>query len=311
MAGMAYIPTLPLSFADEDELRFQRITKRVLIVFLVLSVVVPWLPVFEISREKQEAVPPRIAKVLMEKQKKEVPKPPAPAQAKKAEPDKPTPKKDVIEPKKPTPPKPEPKVTPSVKERVAKVGLLAMRQELAEIRNLPPLKTITNPNVKLSTQGSKNDVHAQKPATRNVNKGSGGLENKVLAKDTVQTRLAQRQVTQVESSLAAIGDENRKGDERVNVRTIEEIRLVLERYKGSFNILYTKQLRRNPTLKGKVLFELIIEPSGAVSSAKVVESELKTPGLEHKFLIKLKSIDFGEKDVDTTIINYPLDFFPS
>ena len=303
---MSTLSVLPYELFDTHEVdrRFWRITKNVFIVFVVLSLIVPVLPVFELSREKKAEVPARVAKVLLKKkeqrqQKKNLPQP----EAKKTLPAKKSvPKKKV---------KKKPKPTPTVKERVAKVGLLAFRDDLAALRETPQLKRLSNPNRRLSNAGSASAFKASKPVTRNVKSGSGGLGGKNLKRETLKTTLRENKLSKVDSKIAALADQDKKGDARGLVRTIEEIRLALERHKGSFNILYTKQLRRNPSIKGKVLFELVIAPSGQVVSCRVVESELSSPALERKFVLKFRSIDFGEKDVETTIINYPLDFFPS
>lgn len=291
--------------SDDVEQRFWRISKNVFIVFVVLSLIVPVLPVFEISREKKAEVPERVAKVLLKKKEQRAqPKPkPQPELKKELPTQKEPPKKKDVKPKQ--------RPTPSVKERVGKVGLLALKDDLAALRETPQLKRLTNPNKKLSNAGSKVAINEYKPVTRNVNKGSGGVSTRNLKRETLQTTLAERKLSTVDSKLANLADADKKGDSRISVRTIEEIRLALERHKGSFNILYTKQLRRNPSIRGKVLFELVIAPSGAVVSCRVVESELSSPSLERKFVLKFKSIDFGEKDVETTVINYPLDFFPS
>lgn len=291
--------------SDEVEQRFWRISKNVFIAFVVLSLVVPVLPVFELSREKKAEVPERVAKVLLKKKEQRAqPKPiPQPELKKELPTQKKLPKKKDV--------KPKPRPTPTLKERVGKVGLLALKDDLAALRETPQLKRLTNPNKKLSNAGSKVAINEYKPVTRNVNKGSGGVSARNLKRETLQTTLAERKLSTVDSKLANLADADKKGDSRIAVRTIEEIRLALERHKGSFNILYTKQLRRNPGIRGKVLFELVIAPSGAVISCRVIESELNSPSLERKFVLKFKSIDFDEKDVETTVINYPLDFFPS
>ena len=295
---------------DIDEQRFWKISKRVFITFVVLSVIVPILPVFELPREKREAVPPRVAKVLMEKRKLP-PKPPLPAPA--AQP-KPTPEKEL--PKKQTDtPKPVVKKPPtpqkSVKERVSKVGLLAMRDELSSLRETPALKRITNPNQKISNAGSVSAIKEFKPKTQDVSKGSGGVDVSKLSRKTAETSLAQRELTKVESKLVSSGPEDSKGTSHNLTRSIEEIQLVIERHKNTFYMLYQRELRRNPTLKGKVLMSFSIDPNGQVLDCKVVESDLKSQKLLRKLVIKFKSIDFGEKDVETTQLLYPLEFFPS
>jgi len=52
---------------DEQE-RYRKILKRALILFLLLALVMPFLPVPQISRERAEELPPRLAKLLLERQ---------------------------------------------------------------------------------------------------------------------------------------------------------------------------------------------------------------------------------------------------
>ncbi|MDH5547932.1 MAG: AgmX/PglI C-terminal domain-containing protein [Gammaproteobacteria bacterium] len=301
---------------DELDSRFQRIVLRVVAVFAIVSIVVPFLPVREIPREQQIKVPERVAKVMMERKQKiekppepkPLPLPPAPQPEKPKEP---PPKKQVAKAEKPKPVPPTPKRQPSAKERVAKVGLLAMRDELAALRDTPELKRMTNPRRKLSNEGSVAAVKESKPVTRVVNKGSGGVSTDHLTRDTVQTALNERELTKVKSTIVTESEKDGKGSSRVARRSMEEIELVLERVKGSFQILYNRERRNNLSLRGTVLFELVIAPSGKVTSCKVMQSELNSPQLERKLVVKLKSVDFGERDVEETMVTYPINFVPS
>ena len=89
---------LPWTVSEEDEQRFRRILKRVLLVCLLFSLIMPWLPVPKVDRSKVEELPPRLAKLLLERQ----PVPP-PDVVKKPEPEvaKPQPEVTKPEPKKP------------------------------------------------------------------------------------------------------------------------------------------------------------------------------------------------------------------
>lgn len=297
--------------ADLQEQRFSKILRIVLLAVIVVSFIIPFLPVFDVQREKRETIPPRFAKVLMEK--KQAPKPPPPLAQPKPEPE--IVQKEEVQPEKPKelPKKEAPKVEnkKSVQEKVAKVGLLALRSELASLHDDAMINRITNPNQKL-VSGAKTEAKARtKPQIKDVNNGSGGIDTSKLSRRTTETQLEKRSLTQVKTEMLANGDQKRDGEVFRNVRPIEELRLVIERHKGSFNTLYNRELRKNPGLQGKVLFELIIAPSGEVTSVKILQSELRNPALEKKFLVKWKSIDFGPKDVEETIISYPLDFFPA
>ena len=89
------------------------------------------------------------------------------------------------------------------------------------------------------------------------------------------------------------------------------MQFAIDGVKRSFDFIYSKALRKNPTLRGEVLFELIVAPSGKVIQCRVLSSELNDPALERKLVIKMRSINFGAEDVPQIIIKYPFEFFPS
>jgi len=94
-------------------------------------------------------------------------------------------------------------------------------------------------------------------------------------------------------------------------RSIEDIRLVFDRNKGAIYSIYMRAMRDDPTLQGKVVVELKIAPSGEVLDCRIVSSELKAEEMERKLLARIKQFDFGAKDVDAMVVNFPLDFLPS
>ena len=94
-------------------------------------------------------------------------------------------------------------------------------------------------------------------------------------------------------------------------RPIDDVRLVFERQKGAIYALYHRALRDDPALKGKVVFELKIAASGAVESARVLSSELKSDDLERKLLARIRQFDFGAREVDALVLSWPVDFLPS
>ena len=94
-------------------------------------------------------------------------------------------------------------------------------------------------------------------------------------------------------------------------RSLEEVRLVLERSKGSLYAIYNRALREDASLQGKVVVEFTIAPSGAVTECHFVSSELKNAELEQKLLARFRSLQFAAEDVDTLVTKYPIDFLPS
>jgi len=116
------------------------------------------------------------------------------------------------------------------------------------------------------------------------------------------------------SSIASIG-----GGDRPQAhtgpgasRTDEEIQIVFDRYKSAFYRDYNRELRRNPTLQGKMVLRLTIEPDGAVSMCVLQSTDMDAPELAAQVVSRVRTINFGAKDgVQTVTIVYPIDFLPA
>jgi len=150
-------PVLPWSVSADDEKRFKRIVKRVLAVALLLALILPWIPSPKVERQAA-ALPPPLAKLLLERQ---TPPPPPPKplvkeaeaprpEAKNAEP----PPKAAV-PKEKQPPVPEarnpvagkPPGEDAARKKASGVGLLAMKNEIAQMTGAP-LAVQLNDNIK-------------------------------------------------------------------------------------------------------------------------------------------------------------------
>lgn len=329
---------LPWYSTEDEDLRFKKILKRFLIAFLVLSVIVYFYPVKEKTREQKETLPPVLARVVLEK--KELPPPPKPKpkpEPKKPEPKKPEPKKP--EPKKPEPKKPEPKPKPIPKpkpkpvkipkpvkpkvtqqqrveraQREAQNELNQVKDVFADLQNLN-VDTSSNSNI---TKGAADAKRLDRSViTNNSRTSSGGINAASLSRDTGGSALSGRESTQVSSSLA---DRKRAADARktgtgrdgrqIISRSGESVRRVLDRNKASLFTTYQRALRNNPSLEGRFVVKLVIEPNGRVSSATVASSDLDDDTLEQKLLNRIKLINFGAASVSRTTVNYTFDFVP-
>src|SRR5262249_60454247 len=67
--------------SEEDERRFRRILRDILIVSALLCLIMPWLPVPKADRNQPEELPPRLAKALLERE------PPPPPVVREPEPE--------------------------------------------------------------------------------------------------------------------------------------------------------------------------------------------------------------------------------
>jgi hypothetical protein len=120
-------------------------------------------------------------------------------------------------------------------------------------------------------------------------------------------------IGQVTSNISGKGGDPRPlSDGPGPGRTDEEIQIVFDRYKAALYRIYNRELRMDPTLRGKILLRICIEASGAVSSCEVKSTDLGSPKLVAKIVARIKRFNFGPKDgVPKTIILYPIDFLPA
>jgi hypothetical protein len=122
------------------------------------------------------------------------------------------------------------------------------------------------------------------------------------------------QVARAKSSIAGIGGGDRpKAHSGPGAsRTDEEIQIVFDRYKSAFYRDYNRTLRINPTLQGKMVLRLTIEPDGSVSMCQLQSTDMDSPDLVTQVVNRVKTINFGAKDgVQPVTIVYPIDFLPA
>jgi len=291
---------LPWDLAQEQEERFRRLLKQVGIAALIFCLLMPFLPVPDPEPYDVEELPPRFAKLLLDKP---VPPPPPP------------PVEQPVEELKPDTPKPEPvpveQPVEKAREKAAEAGLLPFVEDLAALRDDVSLENVMDNNLDESA-GEAERVERAIIAS-NATSTSGGISTSGMSRDTGGGGIGERSTTKVMSPVAGMGDggpQVRKGGSAPS-RSREEIELVFDKNKGSIFALYNRALRRDPTLQGKVVLELTIEPSGAVTSCRVLSSELNDSEMERKLVQRVKLFKFQAKDVATITTTKPIDFFPA
>lgn len=289
------LPSLKAVAPGDEDARFRQFLRAALVVAILFGVVMPLLPLPEQPEVDRQATPPRTARLLLDR-----PEPPPPPKPKPPV----QPQREAPQPK--AAPKPEPKpAKPDPRARVAKVGLLALRDELARLREAPVAEKITRSKPLIQGETKAKEKQRSVIAQR-ATQGSGGIDTARLSRDTGGGSLEAHKAAEVAPLPEA--EDAARNDLR-NGRTEEEIRLIFDEHKSFFEFLYVRELRRNPTLKGQVVFEFTIAPSGKVDACRIVSSELNAPDLERKFVTKCKSIDYGSKDVEPTLATYRVDFF--
>ena len=118
----------------------------------------------------------------------------------------------------------------------------------------------------------------------------------------------------VESAIGSdfFGDERPLSGGPGPSRTDEEIQIVFDRYKAALYRIYNRELRSNPTLQGKMVLRLTIEPDGSVSACKLDSSDMDSTALGSRIVARVLMFNFGPKEgVPPVTILYPIDFLPA
>ena len=205
------------------------------------------------------------------------------------------------------------------------MGVLAFRDALADLmKETPVAKVGTETLLRNDSQQAKGHAVAQRSLVALQAKGgsSGGIGNAKVSRN-IGYGNADRLggagngrgtgFGRVESTIAGLGESSRPLSDGVAAgRTDEEIQIVFDRYKATLYRIYNTELRKDPTLRGKILMRISIEPNGSVSMCKVESTDLASPELVEKIIARIKKFNFGTKeDVLRMTILYPIDFLPA
>jgi len=264
-------------------------------------------------------------------------------------PTKPVPKeRPVVEARQPIPGKPPGEDREAARNKAAGIGLLAALKDAPPELHGAPLAVQLNQDIKKGAgvgtgvgvgvgAGKEQGLPDRNMITSNAAGGSGGINTAGFSRDSGGGGLAGRATTAVlgvagggggggpglggqisgtggrgtGAGQGKAGGTLAKGGSGKASRSIEEVRLVLERNKGALYAIYNRALREDPSLQGKFVVEFTIAPNGSVTACNQVSSELKNPELEQKLLARFRSMTFPAEDVDTLVTRYPIDFLPS
>ena len=309
---------MPWSRGYEEDARSRKSVLAALLICLALG----WLfsivdlPIPE--RAKLIEVPERVAKLVRE----ELPPPkpePEPVIEEPVEPEEP----ELAEE---TPPEPEeipeaveqPAVAESApvdtKEQVKSKGILAFRESFAKRADLDTNAKL-GASARLSTAGENSVGRPERSmVTTSAPGSSGGINLSNISRDVGGggDGIEGVAVSRVASSIGGGEGPDRPLSAGVSAgRTDEEIQIVFDRYKASLYRLYNRELRKDPTLRGQLVLRLTIEPDGSVSMCELQTSDMGAPILAQQVVERVRTFDFGAKDVGAMTIIYPIDFLPA
>jgi outer membrane biosynthesis protein TonB len=299
---------LPWSNKRNDAVRLRAIMLASLFVALLLGFIIPRWQVPEAERVEYIEIPERLATLIIKKA------PPPPPPEPEAKPEEEAEQAEAAEPE----PAPEKTETSEARQAADKAGLLAFKQDFAEIMD-------ASANIKMGSQATiltQAPQQRRKPAARSLltsqlvlPAGSAIPSARVSRTDVIgdDNRLKKVEFSHIETAEVAALDSKQlnKGSTRGR-RSDEEIQLVFDRSKDALYRIYNRELRRNSFLKGKLVLLLTIEPSGKVSKCVVDSSELNSAELENKIVARVLKFNFGTKKAASPItIRYPIDFLPA
>jgi TonB family protein len=202
-------------------------------------------------------------------------------------------------------------VDPRVK--ASKSGLLASMDDLAALRDQVDLDKFAKNQPKTTDPGDVSVVQRSLITSR-AGGTSGGISAPVSSGLAAGSgSLNGYRAGQVKDPrLAGAGQgATRGGGSGKASRGSEEIALVFTKNKGAIDAMYARALRDSPALQGKVVLEITIAPSGDISAARIISSDLNDPEFEAKLLARIRLFKFEAKDVATLTATKPIDFFPA
>lgn len=303
---------LPWTTGRSQDKKFQRLLGIIFLICLVLSIVWPFIPVPEPDPFDVEEIPPRIVKLLLEE--KPLPPPPPPPVEREPEPEAINPEPErVVE----ADPEPEPEPVPDraeVARAQAQAAMMPFAADLADLVDNDLLNQVADRR-ELSASVGRAVRNERSMITSKVGAASGGINTAAMSRNTGGSGIAGRSTTRVASPVAGIGQAGggarRSGSSGKASRSREEIELVFDKNKGAIFALYNRALRRNPSLEGKLVLRLTIDPNGVVSFCEIISSELGDEELERKLVQRVKLFRFDAKDVEAITTTKPIDFFPA
>ncbi len=306
---------MPWGKYTESERRFRKSLRTAFAFYILFGLIVGLWKLPPPVKPVVAVVPERLVSML----RKEPPKP-EPIPEKKKEEKKPD--KDIAKPKE-QPKEQKPQVTSDevqvARKKAESTGVLAFKEAFKDMMDDAAPAARLGAEAKLSTNssapGQARAFRSMVAMPANGKGGSGGIGNSGISRNVGSgngSRIGGVGFAKVDSGISGLGE----GNKAINSgpgpsRTDEEIQIVFDRYKASLYRMYNAELRKNPTLRGKILLKITIEPGGEVSFCAVQSSELASANLVAQVVERVKRFNFGPKDsVPKTTILYPIDFLP-
>jgi hypothetical protein len=301
---------MPWRKDTESEQRFRKLLRYAFLFYVIFCIIVILWKLPPPVRPVVAVVPERLVSML----RKEPPKPaPVPDRSKEKTMD----KKDTEKPKEDQT-KPEQADAQSSRKKVEATGVLAFKDAFKDLISEAPAAKL-GAEARLTSQ---NVAAGQARPGRSLVSGpgtggsSGGIGNAGVSRNIGSgngNRIGGVGFTRVEGTIAGLGEGSKPIGSGIGpARTDEEIQIVFDKYKATLYRMYNAELRKNPTLRGKILLRITIEPGGEVSACTMQSTDLASQELVAQVVERVKKFNFGQKEkVLKTTILYPIDFLPA
>lgn len=320
---MAYQPIaihageLPWTGLPQDEQRFRIILGAIVFALMALAGTVPFLSLPKVEREKVEAVPPRLAKIVLEQRAQAKPTPPPKPQAAP-----PPPPPTGVERPKTEPPKPLTQAEQQARKRVQTKGLGALTSELAALADTSGVaamapQRVTGAGKTAEAASVDTRILTAESGRRSAGAGTAPLSHRATIETTklednrqqrAQELLARTEGTRGGGTTARAAPGNARGS---SGRAEEDVAVVMDKYKSLLYAIYNRARRSNPGLKGKIVLVITILPSGEVANVVTKSNELNAPDLEAALLARVRQFNFGATQGGPLTVTVPVEFLPS
>ena len=300
---------------SESERRFRRSLLLALLFYFLFGAVIRLWVLPPPERPVVAEVPERLVSML----RREPPKPEREPEQRKEEKKPEQNQQKVPEKQHEEQPKVVASETETARNKAESTGVLAFKESFKGMLDEAPaarLGTEARINNQAVAAAGQARPNRSLVAMQSAGGYSGGISNSGISRNIGSgngSRIGGVGFTRVESTVAGQAGESRPLSSGPGPgRTDEEIQIVFDRYKAALYRLYNAELRKDPTLRGKMILRITIEPGGEVSSCTVQSSDLASEELVSQVVERVKKFNFGPKEkVSRITILYPIDFLPA
>lgn len=309
-AVLPYRPLLmPWSKDADDERRYRKIMLIVLF-FVMLTDIAVMLLNKPVEKRQEEIIPEHIAELVVKKKPE-----PKPVEQKPSET-----KTDSAPPA-------GAQHAQTDQQQAARAsaetkGVLALKSGFADLMGDSSDSAKMGANARVSNSGNvaTGDSPQRSVIGSQAAGGSGGINTAGLGRQGAGSGSGGKSITGGGVGIARVASATGAGmaDDRPlskgagPSRTDEEIQIVFDRYKAALYRIYNRELRNDPSLRGKMVLRITIEPDGRVSACSVKSTDLASPALSKDIVDRVLNFNFGPKaGVPALTILYPIDFLPA